>query len=267
MKRKRRSSSRKTSAGFSVRTKDAILPRSFTAWPKAGLMRGGVCSALTMLELPTNGSGSGSWPTARSTDGRKGGGTRGGDSLPDVAGLTPAEAKTWHTPQVADATKVARNTRQGSLTGQVRGWASPRAERGGADLRVQAWPTPRASPNENRQTKPTPSQLAGTHGMNLATAVNWPTPDAALMNDGEEPKSFLARQAKLAKKHNNSNGAGTPLAMAVKLGPRPPEGLLNPEWVEQLMGWPAGWTLPSDGPPAAPQPSTRGKRRARPGGA
>ena len=139
----------------------------------------------------------------------------------------------WHTPQVADAEKVARNTRQGSLTGQVRGWASPRAERGGADLRVQAWPTP----------------------------------DAALMNDGEEPKSFLARQAKLAKKHNNSNGAGTPLAMAVKLGPRPPEGLLNPEWVEQLMGWPAGWTLPSDGPPAAPQPSTRGKRRARPGGA
>ena len=170
-------------------------------------------------------------------------------------------------PQVADATKVARNTRQGSLTGQVRGWAATRAERGGADLRVQSWPTPRASPSENRQTKPTPSQLAGTHGMNLATAVNWPTPDAALMNDGEEPKSFLARQAKLAKKHNNSNGAGTPLAMAVKLGPRPPEGLLNPEWVEQLMGWPAGWTLPSDGPPAAPQPSTRGKRRARPGGA
>lgn len=233
MKRKRRSSSRKTSAGFSVRTKDAILPRSFTAWPKAGLMRGGVCSALTMLELPTNGSGSGSWPTARSTDGRKGGGTRGGDSLPDVAGLTPAEAKTWHTPQVADATKVARNTRQGSLTGQVRGWASPRAERGGADLRVQAWPTP----------------------------------DAALMNDGEDPKSFLARRARLKARHRNGSGAGTPLAMAVKLGPRPPDGLLNPEWVEQLMGWPAGWTLPSDGPPAAPQPSTRGKRRARPGGA
>ena len=39
------------------------------------------------------------------------------------------------------------------------------------------WPTPRASANENRQTKPTPSQLAGKHGMNLATkAVMWPTP-------------------------------------------------------------------------------------------
>ena len=39
------------------------------------------------------------------------------------------------------------------------------------------WPTPRASANENRQTRPTPSQLAGKHGMNLATrAVMWPTP-------------------------------------------------------------------------------------------
>ncbi len=41
-----------------------------------------------------------------------------------------------------------------------------------------AWPTPRASQNENRQTVPSPSQLAGTHGWNLAASVNclWPTP-------------------------------------------------------------------------------------------
>jgi len=42
---------------------------------------------------------------------------------------------------------------------------------------MRLWPTPRASANENRQTKPTPSQEAGKHGMNLATsAVMWPTP-------------------------------------------------------------------------------------------
>ena len=42
---------------------------------------------------------------------------------------------------------------------------------------LQLWPTPRASANENRQTKPTPSQAAGQHGMNLATtAALWPTP-------------------------------------------------------------------------------------------
>ena len=42
---------------------------------------------------------------------------------------------------------------------------------------MRLWPTRRASANENRQTKPTPSQAAGQHGMNLATsAVMWPTP-------------------------------------------------------------------------------------------
>ena len=42
---------------------------------------------------------------------------------------------------------------------------------------LRLWPTPRASANENRQTKPTPSQEAGQHGMNLATtAALWPTP-------------------------------------------------------------------------------------------
>ena len=42
---------------------------------------------------------------------------------------------------------------------------------------LRLWPTPRASANENRQTKPTPSQSAGKHGMNLATtAAMWPTP-------------------------------------------------------------------------------------------
>lgn len=43
------------------------------------------------------------------------------------------------------------------------------------------WPTPRASPNENRQTKRTPSQEAGRHGLCLAAEVcethaMWPTP-------------------------------------------------------------------------------------------
>jgi len=43
----------------------------------------------------------------------------------------------------------------------------------------QNWPTPQASANENRQTRLTPSQLAGKHGLSLCVAVNmWPTPIA-----------------------------------------------------------------------------------------
>lgn len=57
------------------------------------------------------------------------------------------------------------------------------AERGKANLDDWAaglLPTPRASPNENRSTKPTPSQLAGKHGRYLATEVCMlPTPTTA----------------------------------------------------------------------------------------
>jgi site-specific DNA-cytosine methylase len=45
-------------------------------------------------------------------------------------------------------------------------------------VKIADWPTPRASENENRQTKASPSQLAGEHGWSLGAAVNhqWPTP-------------------------------------------------------------------------------------------
>ena len=39
------------------------------------------------------------------------------------------------------------------------------------ELPRRMWPTPRASANENRQTKRTPSQEAGTHGLSLAAEV------------------------------------------------------------------------------------------------
>ncbi len=58
------------------------------------------------------------------------------------------------------------------------------------------WPTPRASANENRQTKPTPSQLTGKHGMNLATkAAMWPTP---LASNGNKPSGGNRRTADLS---------------------------------------------------------------------
>ena len=51
--------------------------------------------------------------------------------------------------------------------------------------------------------------------------LSWPTPDAGRFNDGENPESFLARQAKLKTQGMNGNGCGTPLAMAIKLWPTP----------------------------------------------
>ena len=85
---------------------------------------------------------------------------------------------------------------------------------------------------------------------------SWPTPSAALTNDGEEPESFMARAAKLKEQGINGNGAGIPLTVACKQmhGPQDPKqtgaespktsGLrLNPRFVEWLMGFPDEWTV------------------------
>lgn len=150
------------------------------------------------------------------------------------------------------------------------------------------WPTPRASPNENRQTKLTPSQLAGTHGLSLAASVNhWQTPCAAHRSGGNRStyegapfRPALAAEVKIAGRAAALESAWpTPTARDWKSGSASPEtlernarplsevmrtqqpGPLNPAWVEALMGFPLGWTDP--GPPAAESPSTPGSPRAR----
>jgi hypothetical protein len=45
----------------------------------------------------------------------------------------------------------------------------------------------------------------------------WSTPAASMPNDGEEPETWLARQAKLKEKGYNGNGAGMPLAIQAKI--------------------------------------------------
>lgn len=82
---------------------------------------------------------------------------------------------------------------------------------------------------------------------------HWPTPDAAVSNDGEEPSTFLARKERHATKTDaEPTRAGVPLALAVKWAtPTTPtggsvsRGVLNPVFVEALMGWPLGWTDPT----------------------
>ena len=58
---------------------------------------------------------------------------------------------------------------------------------------VQLLPTPRASANENRQTKRTPSQEAGEHGLCLAAEVMdlLPTPRVSGGSDIMSPPSTL----------------------------------------------------------------------------
>lgn len=97
----------------------------------------------------------------------------------------------------------------------------------------------------------------------------WPTPAASLPNDGEEPAQWLRRFVRNATKKTGATRAGVPLAVAARAPVvlsiakinRVPQALevlrqheaspdpglastemLNPAWVEHLMGFPEGWT-------------------------
>jgi len=155
-------------------------------------------------------------------------------------------------------------------------WARKMWERHTAGNEYGLWATPRASANENRQTKPTPSQLAGKHGLSLCAQANtpemWPTPNVP--NGGRSTAHVTDWRGKTA--YHNGKKVQVGLESAVKRFPTPtkrdhkggadwnkrtrdgkkrPEsdmtlpdvvemagGHLNPQWVEWLMGWPLGWT-------------------------
>ena len=68
--------------------------------------------------------------------------------------------------------------------------------------------------------------------------VGWPTPTHRTFD--QSPEAFDRRRKKLLAKKINGNGAGKLLAVEVRRGTK---GLhINPSWVEQLMGFPVGWT-------------------------
>ena len=118
-----------------------------------------------------------------------------------------------------------------------------------ATLVKQDWPIPRASENENRQTKASPSQLAGEHGWSLGAAVNhdWATPMAS---------DYKSRGG-------SAGWDGSDLVSQVAATFLPVRNAtLNAAWVCRLMGFPDGWTIIS-GPLVAAKRSTPASPRAR----
>lgn len=98
----------------------------------------------------------------------------------------------------------------------------------GSGLSDTVWPTPTVCGNYNRKG------ASKTSGDGLATAVKkamWPTPQASDNRDrGNLSTPSIARRIEKGKQ--------VMLSMCVSSE----NGRLNPEWVEWLMGWPAGWT-------------------------
>lgn len=93
-------------------------------------------------------------------------------------------------------------------------------------LAVKLWPTPTVCGNYNRKG------ASKTSGDGLATAVRmWRTPNASdankWSNQSLAERMEKGQQIRLNTQVAPEGGAG---------------GMLNPNWVEWLMGWPIGWT-------------------------
>lgn len=157
---------------------------------------------------------------------------QGGPHLTDAVRL-------WPTPDASRANETESletfEARQAALKAQGRngnGCGTPL----GVAVR-QEWPTPTVSGNHNRKGASPES------GDGLATAVQerqlWATATARDSRSGKASAETHARNAR-------------PLSEQVG-------DLLNPDWVELLMGFPSGWTA---GVPAVAKPSTRRSRRA-----
>jgi len=222
-------------------------------WPNSGSMRNGECWERPTLELPTSESESGLLPTPVAIDT----GSRFNRSASQGAALRPtlgamARFDLWPTPMAHD-----------SIRGYPRRVGRFGTEHGGRNLNDWAamWPTPTATLGTNGG-RVTPRK--GREGGTLIEAVSvrtWPTPTARDWRDGNYPSELarkspgLGAQVKWAtpnasdgRKWSNQSleqrkAKGLKVRLTTQVSPQGGSGgLLNPTWVEWLMGWPIGWT-------------------------
>jgi cytochrome c5 len=113
----------------------------------------------------------------------------------------------WPTPNATDGEKAPNHYSRGpdnpSLPTAARLWPAMTAgssERGADLVRRDT-----GNPNSDLPTR----------------VAMWPGPDAQVMNDREEPETFIQRKAAQQELRRNGDGMGTPLAMAVKMWPAP----------------------------------------------
>lgn len=118
-------------------------------------------------------------------------------------------------------------------------WTTPTAgdtgrkskyQQGGTALSVQArmWPTSTVGDSRN-SARHTTTAAASKPGTTLVDATRtWPTPTSRDYKDG--------------KSNNQNVPTNGLLGRAANRDPASPAGLLNPTWVEMLMGLPIGWT-------------------------
>jgi hypothetical protein len=183
-----------------------------TCWPTlpvSGSMRSGVCSPRPRSVLPTDATDSSSWPTPLARDWK---GCRdldrrpaGDDSLPERVARSM-----WPTPRAERAGRTVK-----TYPGTVSGTSHARQANGGhgdleeevARTMARRWPTPTAGDGRSSGSRNLPGSKA--------------KPGVSLTDAATRGTSTVSRQAPTA------SGSGM---------------VLNPRFVECLMGFPDGWT-------------------------
>ena len=115
---------------------------------------------------------------------------------------------------------------------------------------VSSWPTPQASEGKANRHRDNPKAKGSQKWLTTIVVDNWPTPRAG--NPGSRKPGtggkILAEEAKI------HNGPPAPEKSSTS-GKNQGSPKLNPNWVEQLMGLPIGWTdLGSWGTESSPKP-------------
>ena len=136
-----------------------------------------------------------------------------------------------------------------------------------------SWPTPRTITGgaESAERKQELGRTQSGGGDLQAKAQEWPTPNATLTQDREDPATWRARQAELVEKGYNGNGAGVPLTIKAMEWPtasgRDWKGPSGQGFLDRRVGTPDlaaranEWTTPTVGDSkAAGSRNTEGSR-------
>jgi hypothetical protein len=246
-------------------------PQSSAIWKKRVIAARGAYSARLKSAHRTSASGCSSWPTATARCWKDTVGCSLDATNPDgshrnrrdrLVGAIAAELygppgaassstdgsrqELWLTPRANepdnDANFAARNGDRGmhchgSLSSQVKQWATPAAFDWNVPETLEAWQKRADKQKEQGVNLHRPLKSQVVH--EAEKTQQWPTPTPWQQEESQE--SWEARKAKNKAKGYNGNGQGTPLDMMVKTQ----TGKLNFRWVEALMGLPVGWVMPS----------------------
>ena len=253
----------KTSGGFSQMTMDGTFEEYSGSLPTLGIVWRGELFELSTQERPTSESASALWPTPLAMDAlppksqkaltREAMDVRPGRTSPanlrDVVNVEEGGA-IWPTPRAQMSKGPSETaTRQGSADLQTAVlWSTP-AEQDSknstlppsqvkrdtlpGDILRELWATPTAgakgmtSCNTDR-----PPEKSTNLGLQVLLNDNWATPCA-----GDAVGAAGGGMGRSLRTDTHGNG-----------------GQLNPDWVDCLMGFPAGWTR-RDGPPLRQLPT------------